>query len=70
MSDHRLDRIHADDFLTRAILDAECDALNREKRFPFTFCGKCGFEYPDESGCDPCPKCGAGFSTQIFAEGQ
>ena len=32
MSDHKLDRIHADDFIEQAILDAECDALNCEKR--------------------------------------
>lgn len=30
--DHKLDRIHADDFISTAIIDAECDAINREKR--------------------------------------
>jgi hypothetical protein len=32
MSDHRLDRIHADDFITQAILEAEYDALSDSGR--------------------------------------
>ncbi len=30
-----------------------------------TQCPRCHRTYLDESGCDPCPECGASFSTQI-----
>lgn len=33
---------------------------------PKTACTICVEIYVDESGCDPCPNCGAGYSSQIF----
>lgn len=29
-------------------------------------CTRCGETYFDESGCDPCPHCGASYFAQIF----
>jgi hypothetical protein len=39
-----------------------------QKLHPNTSCGRCSARYFDESGCDPCPCCGASYSTQIFPE--
>lgn len=33
---------------------------------PKTACTICCEIYVDESGCDPCPNCGAGYFSQIF----
>ncbi len=33
-----------------------------------TACTICKFLYYDESGCDPCPKCGASYGSQIWHE--
>ena len=35
---------------------------------PKTTCTICCAIYPVESECDPCPNCGASYSSQIFDE--
>ncbi len=42
--------------------DSEMDV----EGIPTTVCTKCWEHYPDESGCDPCPHCGASYFAQIF----
>ena len=45
------------------------DALPSEpEAIPTACCTICQAFYPDESGCDPCPDCGASYFTQIFPE--